>query len=76
MLRRKRTIVIISIFIVGFIGLFVYLLIPKTYILFTTAPGEVTVLLNNKDSQTVKNQTKMMVSPGHYTIVVSRSESM
>jgi hypothetical protein len=70
-----RTLKIIGIvFVVGFIALCVYLLIPKTYIIFATAPGEITVVINGKPAQQVKNKDQIMVGEGHYKITASRSE--
>lgn len=74
MLTPKQIKIIIAVFVVGFIALCIYFLIPKTYIIFSVAPGQVTVSINGKPTQTVNNKDTMMVAPGHYSIVVSRNE--
>ena len=72
---RPRTLKIIGVvLVVGFITLCVYLLIPKTYIIFAAAPGEITVVINGKPAQQVKNKDQIMVGEGHYKITASRNE--
>lgn len=74
MLTPKRIKIIIAALVLGFIALCVYFLIPKTYITFSIAPGQVIVSINGRAKQTVNNKDTMMISPGHYSIVVSRDE--
>lgn len=74
MLTPKRIKIIIAALALGFIALCVYFLIPKTYIIFSVAPGQVTISINGKPKQTVNNKDTVMVSPGHYSIVVTRDE--
>lgn len=74
MVTPKRIKIIIAAFIVGFIALCVYFLVPKTYIIFSVAPGQVTISINGKPTQTVNNKDTLVVAPGHYSIVVTRDE--
>lgn len=55
-------------------GLVAYSLVPKAYITFTTAPGQVSVSIDHGSKKTITNGDKVKVSPGKHTIVVSRDE--
>ncbi|NTW61875.1 hypothetical protein HGB25_00445 [Candidatus Saccharibacteria bacterium] len=72
--NRRLIIVSVVIFVIGFVGLCVYYLIPRSYIKFSTAPNRVVILIDNKDRRIVKNGDTVEVSPGKHTITAFEDE--
>jgi len=73
MISRRSLIIIIVGFLTILIGLIVYLAIPKTQLLFSTAPHQVTVSFDGKDRQ-ITSGLRLAVKPGTYNIAVSRDQ--
>ena len=75
-MMNKRTLIIRGLIILGLILLvtIIYLLIPKTYIKFETAPHQVSVLVDNKNEYSIINGKSIKVSPGKHTVQVSQNE--
>lgn len=71
--QKKLFILIIILFGVGIIALVVYSLIPRASILFSIAPTEATVIINNK-KQKITNGERITVTPGEISIEVLRNE--
>jgi hypothetical protein len=75
-LNRKSTTVISTIGLL-FIGLVVSLIsisIPKTTILYSVAPGTVTVSIDNKPGISVKTGETASITPGTHSFTVSRDQ--
>lgn len=74
-MNQKKMLRIIGLVVgLGIIGLIIFLLIPRSYIKFSVAPGQVSVALNGSTKQSIINQQTIQLSPGHYKVVVSRDE--
>lgn len=72
-MNRRNIIIIISVLSLALIGLIIYALIPKTQLLFSVAPHEVTASINGQVRQ-VTNGQKINVKPGVYKITISRDQ--
>ena len=73
MLSRRNLIILIASFSIFIIGLTIYSLIPKTQLLFSVAPHQVTVNFDGQNRQ-VTSGSKLGVKPGTYNITVSRDQ--
>lgn len=74
MISRRMIFLIVSIIFLGVIGLISYSLIPKSYIVFKTAPDQVVIMIDGKDKRVVNNGDSITVAPGRHNIVVFRDE--
>lgn len=72
MSRRSIVIIITTTFVV-LVGLLIYWLIPKTQLLFSVAPHEVTVTIDGQE-KLVTNGLKMRVNPGKYKVTISHDQ--
>ena len=71
----KRSVVIISIvLLLAYVGLMIYFLIPKSYLLFKTAPEQVVIQIDGQDGKTITNGDTVTIAPGKHDITVSRDE--
>jgi hypothetical protein len=70
---RKLIISSILMFVILIIIVIVYQIIPKSYLRFETAPQNVTVLIDNKNSRSIKNGDTIIIKPGKHTISVSKT---
>lgn len=73
-MNKKPIIISFTIIALIIVSSIIYLLIPKSYIVFKTAPEEVTVLIDGKDKKDIKNGDKITISPGKHSFVIYRNE--
>jgi len=73
-MSKKQIISIVSLFILVIVIWSVYLLIPKSYILFQTAPEVVYIRINEKKERVVNNGDKIFFKPGNYKIIIYKDE--
>lgn len=73
-MSKKQIISIVTFLILIVIGWSVYLLIPKSYILFQTAPEVVYVKINNGKEKIINNGDKLFLKPDKYKIIIYRDE--
>ncbi len=72
-MTRRNVVIIITTLVIVLVGLLVYSLIPKTKLLFSVAPHEVTATING-DKRQVTSGSTISVKPGTYKITVSRDQ--
>ena len=73
-MSKKQIVFIVSFFILIFIGWSVYLLIPKGYVLFQTAPETVYIKINDGEEKAINNGDKLFFKPNKYKVVIYRDE--
>jgi len=74
MSTRIKIILSCVIFVILFISTSIYLIIPKAYIKFDTAPHQVFMLIDNKDEKSINSGDTIGIAPGKHTITVFRDE--
>ncbi|MGB4420491.1 MAG: hypothetical protein WBI29_01690 [Candidatus Saccharimonadales bacterium] len=73
-MSRKQIIFIIIFLVIMIVGWSVYLLIPKSYVLFQTAPEVVYIKINNREEKAINNGDKLFLKPDKYKIIIYRDE--
>lgn len=74
MISKRSLIIISTVILLAFVGLVIYYLIPKSYIVFRTAPEQVLIQIDGKDKKTITNGDTVTITPGKHDITVSRDE--
>jgi len=74
MISKRNVVVIGVVLLLAYVGLMVYFLIPKSYLLFKTAPEQVVIQIDGKDKKTITNGDTVTITPGKHDITISRDE--
>lgn len=73
-MSKKQILFIVAFLVLVIIGWSVYLLIPKSYVLFQTAPEVVYIKINGEEEKIVNNGDKLFFKPDKYQVVIYRDE--
>lgn len=71
-MKRKQIIIIIIVLLI--VVILIYLLIPKSYLKFTTSPQQADIIIDNSPKGSIKNGEIKIINPGHHKITISRDE--